>query len=108
MPKKFYYEIPRCGAHARSTGQPCRAPALENGRCKKHGGRHRGPKTEDGRLRSLAGLKCFRGLTLDQIRERVAPLTDVQARLEARHAAVREKRVTDRRAAWIAAGCPNA
>lgn len=27
-----------CGARARSTGKPCRAHALENGRCKLHGG----------------------------------------------------------------------
>ena len=30
--------LPRCGAHARSTGEPCRAYALANGRCRCHGG----------------------------------------------------------------------
>lgn len=29
----------RCGAKAKSTGEPCRAPALENGRCGAHGGK---------------------------------------------------------------------
>lgn len=39
----------RCGAHARSTGQPCKAKALRNGRCRNHGGLSTGPKTEAGR-----------------------------------------------------------
>jgi hypothetical protein len=30
---------PRCGAHARTTGQPRRAPAIPNGRRRWHGGR---------------------------------------------------------------------
>ena len=39
----------RCGAHARSTGEPCKAKALPNGRCKNHGGMSTGPKTPEGR-----------------------------------------------------------
>ena len=39
----------KCGAHARSTGQPCKAKALANGRCKNHGGMSTGPKTSEGR-----------------------------------------------------------
>jgi hypothetical protein len=38
-----------CGAHARSTGQPCQAKGLANGRCKNHGGMSTGPKTLEGR-----------------------------------------------------------
>ncbi len=30
---------PRCGAHCRTTGQPCRGPAMPNGRCRMHGGK---------------------------------------------------------------------
>ena len=30
---------PRCGAKAKSTGEPCRALALANGRCNAHGGK---------------------------------------------------------------------
>jgi hypothetical protein len=26
----------KCEAHARSTGRPCQAPAMENGRCRRH------------------------------------------------------------------------
>ncbi len=29
---------PRCGAHCRTTGKPCRGPAMANGRCRMHGG----------------------------------------------------------------------
>jgi len=39
----------KCEAHARSTGNPCQAKALTNGRCKNHGGMSTGPKTQEGR-----------------------------------------------------------
>ena len=39
----------RCGAYARSTGSPCEAKAMTNGRCKNHGGMSTGPKTSQGR-----------------------------------------------------------
>jgi hypothetical protein len=29
---------PRCRAHCRTTGQPCRNPSMPNGRCRMHGG----------------------------------------------------------------------
>lgn len=45
----------RCGAHAKSTGMPCRAFAASNGRCRLHG--HGGPTTEAGKLKALANLK---------------------------------------------------
>ena len=36
----------RCGAHARTTGKPCRSPAMANGRCRMHGGKSTGrPQT---------------------------------------------------------------
>ncbi len=38
-----------CGAYARWTGQPCKAKALTNGRCKNHGGLSTGPRTLEGR-----------------------------------------------------------
>jgi hypothetical protein len=41
----------RCGAYARSTGQPCQAKALANGRCRLHGGLSTGPRTVAGRKR---------------------------------------------------------
>jgi len=39
----------KCGAHARSTGNPCQAKALANGRCRLHGGAATGAKTQEGR-----------------------------------------------------------
>ena len=39
----------KCGAYARSTGNPCQAQGLANGRCKNHGGMSSGPKTLGGR-----------------------------------------------------------
>ena len=42
--------LARCGAYARTTGNPCQAKALTNGRCKNHGGMSTGPKTPEGRL----------------------------------------------------------
>ena len=39
----------KCEAYARSTGSPCKAKAMTNGRCKNHGGMSTGPKTPEGR-----------------------------------------------------------
>jgi hypothetical protein len=39
----------KCGAYARTTGKPCQAKAMTNGRCKNHGGMSTGPKTPEGR-----------------------------------------------------------
>ena len=39
----------RCGAYARTSGLPCQAQALHNGRCRNHGGLSTGPKTSEGR-----------------------------------------------------------
>lgn len=49
-----------CGAKARTNKhQPCRQPAMENGRCRQHGGlvpKHNpGPKTEGGKMRQKMG-----------------------------------------------------
>ena len=41
--------LARCEAYARTTGNPCQAKALTNGRCKNHGGMSTGPKTPEGR-----------------------------------------------------------
>lgn len=48
--------LPRCSAHARSTGQPCRRyGTLKNGRCKLHGGRATGAKTTQGLRKARRG-----------------------------------------------------
>lgn len=44
----------KCGAKARTNGhKPCRQPAMVNGRCRLHGGKSIGPKTEVGRQRMI-------------------------------------------------------
>jgi hypothetical protein len=49
-------KLRRCGARRKRDGQPCEVMALENGRCKFHGGYSTGPKTVEGR-RALANLR---------------------------------------------------
>jgi len=49
----------KCGAFARSTGEPCNRKALANGRCRNHGGMSTGPKTAGGKAKALANLKQF-------------------------------------------------
>ncbi len=46
-----------CGAYARSTGNPCKAKALANGRCVNHGGLSTGAKTPEGKHRLSLALK---------------------------------------------------
>lgn len=55
-PKSFRRQF-HCEAHARTTGKPCRAHALANGRCKLHGGMSTGPKTAQGRARIAAAQR---------------------------------------------------
>jgi len=47
-----------CQATTR-TGRPCRALALENGRCRLHGGLSTGPKTPEGWERTRAGYQAW-------------------------------------------------
>ncbi len=62
-----------CGAHARSTGKPCIAAALANGRCKNHGGLSTGPKTQQGK--QAIGLSNRQRTT----HRTKAPATETQA-----------------------------
>lgn len=48
---------PRCCAKARSTGEPCKAKAMENGKCRNHGGLSTGAKTEVGKTAIKLALK---------------------------------------------------
>ena len=52
-PPGRFSDAPRCGAKARRTGLPCRAPACRGkARCRLHGGKSTGPKTAAGLERS--------------------------------------------------------
>jgi hypothetical protein len=48
------HRAPRCGARRKATGQACRAPAMPNGRCHKHGGASTGARTAEGLARCRA------------------------------------------------------
>src|SRR5262249_60479075 len=48
-----FLAAPRCGACTRA-GAACRQPAMRNGRCRFHGGKSTGPRTEAGLARSRA------------------------------------------------------
>ena len=48
-PVQSAHAAPRCGAYARTTGKPCRAPAMVNGRCRMHGGKSTGRPIIHGR-----------------------------------------------------------
>lgn len=52
-PMRKAHAAPRCGAYARTTGKPCQAPAMENGRCRMHGGKA-GRKPTHGRYTKAA------------------------------------------------------
>ena len=59
----------KCGAYARSTGNPCQAKALGNGRCGRYGGLSTGAKTPEGR-KSIADATSQRMMAPEQ-RKRV-------------------------------------
>ncbi len=44
-------DFKRCGAKSKRHGRACVQPAMSNGRCRFHGGKSTGPKTEAGRLK---------------------------------------------------------
>jgi len=53
---KHFLSAPRCGARTkRNNGEPCKGPAMKNGRCRLHGGKSTGPKTIEGKLRASVG-----------------------------------------------------
>lgn len=59
----------RCGAFARTTGQPCRNAGMANGRCRMHGGKSTGRPVIHGRYakQAMAEMKSAR-LVLKAIR----------------------------------------
>ena len=52
-PRGNPHAAPRCGARTRA-GDPCRQPALVNGRCRLHGGHSTGPRTDAGKSATRA------------------------------------------------------
>lgn len=52
-PMQGLIDAPRCGAYARTTGEPCKGWAMNNGRCRMHGGKA-GRKPTHGRYTKAA------------------------------------------------------
>jgi hypothetical protein len=64
----------QCGAFARSTGLPCRAVTLGRGqRCKLHGGKSTGCRTEEGRQRIIESNRRRKGEVRAPRRPKPAP-----------------------------------
>lgn len=60
IPKDYDGSDPtRCNART-TTGRPCRAKGLSNGRCKWHGGLSTGPTTPEGKAKAAAALNGYR------------------------------------------------
>jgi hypothetical protein len=75
---------PRCGAKARTMGgNPCRAPAMKNGRCRMHGGKATGPTTADGLARlALARTKHGRYNAANRAAQRRASALKAETRAQ--------------------------
>lgn len=64
-PMQSAHCAPRCCAHARTTGKPCRALVMANGRCRMHGGKSTGAPTRKANAKYKHGKR-----TIERINER--------------------------------------
>jgi hypothetical protein len=62
--------VARCGAKTRRAS-PCQAPAMQNGRCRMHGGLSTGPRTAEGLERSRKA-RWVHGWRSREVRERLS------------------------------------
>jgi hypothetical protein len=52
---RFFLQAKKCGAKSkRNNHLPCKNAAMKNGRCRMHGGKSTGPKTEEGKKKAAA------------------------------------------------------
>ena len=74
------HACPRCGARTRA-GWPCKAPAMRNGRCYRHGGPSTGPRTPEG-LQRIVEARTVHGRYGADMRElrRLMRLLDEEQR----------------------------
>src|SRR3954471_17429011 len=61
------HACPRCGARTRS-GLPCKAQAMRNGRCYRHGGASTGPRTPEGLQRIVKARTVHGGYSAESRR----------------------------------------
>ncbi len=50
--KNHLLDVLKCGAKLRCRDEYCKSPAMQNGRCRLHGGKSTGPRTPEGLARS--------------------------------------------------------
>ncbi len=105
-PPGDFLSAPRCGAATRA-GHACAQPAMTNGRCRLHGGKSTGPRTEDGlaRARNARLVHGFRSGALIKLRRNAAEtarglqrLTDVAKQEECTTKSQRARRERGSRA----------
>jgi len=58
-----------CGARRKYDGNPCQCKALDNGKCKFHGGMSTGQQSLEGRITALKNLLPFRNYSDEQIKQ---------------------------------------
>jgi len=65
--RKALANHPKCGAHSRSTGNPCKNASMKNGRCRMHGGKSTGrPVTHGQRTKkAIYNQKAVKKILLD-------------------------------------------
>jgi hypothetical protein len=85
---------PRCGARTRAACS-CRQPAMANGRCRFHGGKSTGPRTEAGRARARTN-RLVHGLRSAELVALAAAASTAHRRLGVLLAAASKKRVRHR------------
>lgn len=66
-------KAPRCGALSGRSRNPCRGPAVRNGRCRMHGGKSTGAKTPEGieRVRKANWIHGCYSAEAQQVRREV-------------------------------------
>jgi hypothetical protein len=76
------HACPRCGARTRA-GLPCKAPAMRNGRCYRHGGPSTGPRTPEGlqRIVKARTVHGAYGAEMQELRRLMRALRKEQRRL---------------------------
>lgn len=84
-----------CGAKAKSTGAPCQQPALENGRCRVHGGLT--PKGSDWHMPRWPAKDSARAA--EKLNQKLAALEKRAAKIAARVAAMTPER-REKYVAW--------
>jgi hypothetical protein len=84
-----FLAAPRCGARTRA-GCSCRQPAMANGRCRFHGGKSTGPRTEAGRARARRN-RLVHGLRSAEMIALAAAAAAAHRRLGALLAAARSR-----------------